>query len=164
LTIQVLNVVGSGDDEERREDVPAGATGQDAPWAGQLRTRIVGHRKVTYRLVCDALDNTDQAWAWATIERVRTRLRRSTSRDALGAANASLHSVGAALEANFRAEGRVHNRVLLDFALNVRIDDVDEAPTNWIEHVVLSSEVADVDGAVLPVPPNVTDLEIPPIP
>jgi hypothetical protein len=164
LTVQVLNIVGLGDDEERRENVAADATGADAPWAGKLRTRIVGHRKVTYRLVCDALENSDREWAWATIERIRTRLRRSTSIDTLARVDASLNSVGASLEANFVKGGRVHNRVLLDFALNVRVNDVDEAPTGWIEHVVLSSEIEDVDGVDLPVPPNVTDLEIPPIP
>jgi hypothetical protein len=163
LTIQVLNIVGLGDDEERHEDVAADAAGADAPWAGMLRTRIVGHRKVTYRLVCDAIENDDRMWAWATIERIRTRLRRSTSIDALARVDASLNSIGAALEANFRAEGRMHNRVILDFALNVRVNDVEETPTNWIEHVVLTSEIEDVDGDELPVPPNVTDLEIPPI-
>jgi hypothetical protein len=163
LTVQVLNVVSLGDDEERREDVAADATGDDAPWAGKLRTRIVGHRKVTYRLVCDALENSDREWAWATIERIRTRLRRSTSIDALARVDASLNHVGAAIEANFTAQSRAHNRVILDFALNVRVNDVDETPTNWIEHVVLTSEIENVDGDELPVPPNVTDLEIPPL-
>ncbi len=164
LTLQILNVIGLGDDEERSEDVASGATGADAPWAGKLRRSVVGHRKVTYRLVCDALENTDKAWAWGTIERVRTRLRRTTSLDALARVDAALNSVGQSLEANFRHDKRIVNRVLLDFALNVRVNDVEEAPIGWIEHVVLTSEVHDVDGALLPTPPNVDDLEIPPIP
>lgn len=163
LTLQILNIVGLGDDEERHEDVAADATGADAPWAGELRARVVGHRRVTYRVVCDALENTDKAWAWGTIERIRTRLRRTTSIDALARVDAALNSVGQSLEANFRHDKRIVNRVILDFALNVRVNDVEEAPIGWIEHVVLTSEIKDVDSTLLPVPPNVTNLEIPPI-
>ncbi len=164
LTVRLLGVVSLGDDEERREDVAADATGADAPWGGKLRARMVGHRRVTYRVTCEAVENTDRMWAWGTIERVRTRLGRSSSTNALALVDASVSRVGQSVEANFKSDGRMQNRVSLDFALNVRVNDVEEAPIGWIEHVVLTSEVKDVDGTLLPTPPNVLDLEIPPIP
>ena len=163
ITLKVLTVVGLGDDEERREQIADDATGADAKWAGKLRVTSVGHRRVTYQLTCDALENTDQAWAWDTIERIRTRLLRTSTREQLNAINAAVirNRIGAGVEANFKLDNRIVSRVVMDFALNVWISDVETDPTGWIEFAVVTSEPSDLDGTLLPDALRVINEQIP---
>lgn len=147
LAVRVLSLVGLGEDEERLEFVD-----------GRLQANITGQRKLVLQLEVDSIENTDTGWAWAAIERVRTRLRRQSSLDALHAVDAALIRVGPALQANFRHEGRMHSRVLLDVELGVCVNDLDTSyPGNWIEKVVITSHAQGVIGDELPSPPNVTD-------
>lgn len=161
ITLKVVSVIGLGDDEERRETVADGATGADAPWAGKLRVTSVGHRRVTYQITCDALENTDTGWAWATIERIRTRLRRESSRQELRNVEAAISRIGAGVEANFKFEGRIVSRVLLELALNVWVSDIEDDPTGWVEFVIVDSEPSDLDGTLLPASLRLTDRQIP---
>jgi hypothetical protein len=156
LTMQVTSVVGIGRDEERDESVPADATGDDLPWAGEVRRTTVGHRRMTVRLVCDALVNTDTTWAWAAIERIRTRIQRRRTDADLKALGASLNRVGTAVEANFKKDSHVFNRVVLDIVFNVVVNDVESDPVGWIAQAELTSHVEDTDGTELPAAAQLT--------
>jgi hypothetical protein len=155
LAMRVLSVKGFGPDEERQS--------YDAS-TNKLATMVTGQRKIRLQLECDSADNSDTGWAWATIERIRTRLHRTSSHEALRALDASLFAVGQGIEANFRQGGRIYNRVLLEVSLGAVVNDIEIDQTGWIQYVVLTSHVNDADGTELPVPPNVTNLEIPTIP
>lgn len=163
LTTEVISIVAFGRDEERSERVPDDATGADAPWAGKVRRVVVGDRKVTYQLAYDAITNTDKTWAWAAIERIRTRLRRESSIAELEAADISINEIGPAQKADFRFERRMVSKVLFTLVLNVHAEDVEQLPGGIIEHVETTSHVRDADGVELPVPPNFTNEMIPPL-
>jgi hypothetical protein len=163
ITMKVVSVVSVGQDEERRERVADDATGADAPWAGKARTIVVGDRVVTIAFECDALENTDTGWAWATVEQLRTRLRRESSLAELDAVDASLNAIGAGVEANFKHADRTHSRVIFELVLNVHAEDIEVEPTGLIEHVEWTDEVKDVDGVQLPSPPLVTNEITPPL-
>lgn len=150
LTMQVTSVVGIGRDEDRAEDVPANATGLDRPWAGEIRRTTVGQRRMTVRLTCDAIDNTDTMWAWAAIERVRTRLSRQTTDAELKRLSASLARVGNGVEANFKKDGHIVSRVVLDVVFNVAVSDVEQEPIGWIAQAELTSHAVGDDGTELP--------------
>jgi hypothetical protein len=155
LAMRVLSVTGFGPDEERQSYDSA---------TNKLATMVTGQRRIRLQLECDSADNSDTGWAWATIERIRTRLHRTTSHNALQALESSLFSVGQAIEANFKQGGRIYNRVLLEVNLGAVVNDIELDQTNWIQYVVLTSHVNDADGVELPAPPNVVNLEIPTIP
>ncbi len=161
LTVRLLSVIGLGEDEERFDLIPGNATGADRKYAGQLRPNITGQRKLVLQLECDSIENTDSGWAWTMIERVRTRMRRRTSIEALDAVEAALIRVGQGVQANFRHEGRMHSRVLLDIELGCVVNDQDPIPTGWIERVEVTGHLQDVDGTELPHPPNPTNQLIP---
>jgi hypothetical protein len=161
LTLQVVSAVPIGDDEERVEQIADGATGADAPWAGQLRMTTVGHRRVSLRVVCDSQENTDNTWAWMTIGRIQTRLGRASTSAELNAVSASINRIGNATEANFKHAGRIFSRVLLDFVLNVRVSDAETDPTGWIEFVEVTSLAQDLDGELLPTSLRPIERQIP---
>lgn len=161
LAMRVVNVIGLGEDEERFDLVPQDATGVDRKYAGQLRPNITGQRKLVLQLECDSIENTDTAWAWAAIERIRTGMRRRSSLEALDAVDAALIRVGQATEMAFRNEGRMVHRVVLEVQIGAVVNEIDPVPTGWIEKVVITSHLQDVDGAELPHPPNVTNKQIP---
>jgi hypothetical protein len=94
VSVEQLGITGGDQDEERREKIPDDATGADAKWAGKARSTVVGDRVVTYQIGCDALENTDAGWAWTTIERLRTRLRRQSTIAELEELDASLNHIG----------------------------------------------------------------------
>lgn len=163
FTSQIVSVVSVGEDEERSEAVPDDATGADAPWAGKVRRVVVGDRVVTFQLAYDSLENTDRAWAWSAVERIRTRLRRESSHAELEAVDAAINQIGPAVQANFKFEGRIVSRVLFTLVLNVHAEDVETDPTGRIKHVEWDSHAEDIDGDELPAPPNVTNEMTPPL-
>jgi hypothetical protein len=163
VVIEQLSISGGDQDEERRERIADDATGPDAKWAGAARSTVVGDRVVTYQIGCDALENTDAGWAWSTIERLRTRLRRQSTIAELEALDASINHVGDAKPVKFKLDGRLVSRVIFELVLNVHAEDVEDEPTGLLKHVEWTDEVKDVDGVQLPSPPLVTDEITPPL-
>jgi hypothetical protein len=154
LTMQVVSCVGLGEDEERYGD------SADPAFEGGLEVLTTGNRVLRLQLECLALENTDQSWAWTSIERIRTRLARSSSHEALHAVDASLHTVGNARPLGDRINGRGASRVMLEVALNVVVNDLDPVPGGWIRTVEITSHMQDVDGTELATAQQMVAVEV----
>lgn len=162
LTLKVTNVSAFGDDEIRYESVSESSTDPaDAAFLGGLRENLTGQRKFTLQLQALTLENTDQLNAVAVLERVRTRLRRQRSINALHAIDVAHIRSGNVIDIATVKEGRVVPRASLDLTLGACFNDSDTVPAGWFNRIELTSHLQDTDGTELPVPPNVTDLVIP---
>lgn len=154
LLLKITNVAGYGEDEVRREMV-----------SGKLIETIVGQRKFTLQVQIVCPDHTDERWAFAATERIRTRLRLSRFADALYAAEIAVQSIGRAVKATFKDRGRMVSAATMDIVFGTVASETDDIPNGWIDYVVLDSHYQETPGIDLPNPGvNYTDLEIPTIP
>ena len=154
LYLQILNVVGIGQDELRYERNET---------TGEVTEAVTGQRRVTLRIEAHAIDETDENGAFHVIERIRTRLRRSRSIEALDAVEMSINTIGPALATPYKGTSRVVPRASMDVTLNAVANEDDPIPVGFIERVEWSSQIEDVDG-VATSPPNVTNEITPPEP
>lgn len=117
-----------------------------------------GQRRVIYELRVESLKNTDAAWAWSAMERIRTRLWRPSSLEVLAGLNMALLDTGTALDLPSVRDRREWSIAAMDVTFGAAFLDIEDAPYNWIQRVEITSQVSDVDAILLPSPPNYTDL------
>jgi hypothetical protein len=155
LLLKVTNVSAFSIEDEVLRDVVL----------GELVETIVGQRKFVLQLQVIFPEHTDERWAFAVTERIRTRLRRSRIIDALYAVNVSIVSIGNSIKVSFLDRGRVVSAATMDITCATVAIDTDDQSGGWIDYVVLDSHYQETAGVDLPNPAlNYTDLEIPPIP
>lgn len=154
LYLKITTVAGLGQDERRY--------GIDG--FGNRIEVLCGMRRVTLNVQAVVTEYTDELWAMAVLERVRTRLHRSSSHAALDAANCSLINVGGANDASSRFDDRILSIASFDVLLHMAVNDVDPVPAGYIAFLLLTSKVQDVSGEELPAPPNVVDDPLPQAP
>jgi hypothetical protein len=152
LYLHILNVSGIGEDELRYERNET---------TGDVTEAVTGHRKIALRVEAHVLDESDEHSAFHVIERVRTRLRRSRSIEALDAVELSINAIGPALATSYKGSGRIVPRATMDIVLNAVANEDDPIPVGFIERVEWTSRIEDVDG-VATSPPNVTNEITPP--
>jgi hypothetical protein len=146
LTLKVTSVVGIGEDERRYVEVD-----------DDVQESIVGHRRFVIQVRVDSFDHSEDEsrWCWSMIERIRTRLRRRSSIDALLAVNVALVEVGSAIDASLTFDKRRVNAALMDVTMAAAFTDTDPVPVGWIEHVEFTTEFRIAAGEPpLPEPPN----------
>jgi hypothetical protein len=152
VLLKVTSVIGLGEDETRREVIE-----------GKLYETQVGQRQFTLQVQVIVPEHTDDQWAMAVTERIRTRVRRPRHLDRLLDVDVDVRRILAAQKASFKDGGRVVSAAMLDIICGTVVNDADPIPVNWIQYVVVSGEISDGAG-VLPAPPNWLNHEIPTIP
>lgn len=115
-------------------------------------------------VVSIAVESTNASPGWSArhfLDRVRLRLRRPSSLEALRAAELSLVREDAITDDVRATVGeRRLSKAVLDLTLSAYESEVDSAgATSWIEKGVLTTQIKRADGTLTP--GNVTDLEIP---
>jgi hypothetical protein len=125
--------------------------------ASDLQETIFGLRRVTLRLEVHASQVSDQQWSLSILERIGTRLARRRVIDALLALNVGIIDIGASTDISAKKDQHVQSRAIMDLKLTMVATDRDPIPTGWVQSVVITSELQDTDGTLLPTPPNYTD-------
>lgn len=155
LILAVRSIQDIGEDET--EQVETTIKGQPATVYAQL-----GNRRVILEVRVESYKATDANWAWSTIERIRTRLRRPSSHEALEAINWALVSTGPAVALPMNVRGAEWSAASFDVTFGTRFEDVETTAFEWFERIRLTSKAKDVDGQLLPDPAlNYTDKLIP---
>lgn len=161
VLLRVRRIDPVGEDETRYCEEPSDP--QDPDSEPILVPYQVGNRRLTLEVRVEALENTDELWAWSTVERMRTRLSRPSSLAILESVNMALIRTQGATPLPMVRDRHEKSVAVMEVVLGARFSDRD-APINWIERIELSSKVQDADGSLLPTPPNVADAVIPPLP
>jgi NAD(P)-dependent dehydrogenase (short-subunit alcohol dehydrogenase family) len=145
LYLRVATVVAIAEDDRRLEYI----TDPTDPFYQQLRETIYGLRRVTLNVRCDVSDNLDGVSATATLERIRTRLSRRRSIDALLAVNVGIVSAETIRDISKTSELRVRSIGSMDVILTMVASDVDPVPTGWVQTIIIQSGVRDTDDSAL---------------
>jgi hypothetical protein len=123
-----------------------------------------GMREFTLNVQCKSYDSRYEFWAFEYAERIRTRIRRQAVREALKTVNTAFLSSSAITRLEHDEDGHRVRTANLDLFFRAGFEDSEGAEVvGWIESIALTSRIKDVDGTVLPTPPNFTDLRIPPL-
>lgn len=154
LILAVRSIQDIGEDET--EQVETTIKGQPATVYAQL-----GNRRVILEVRVESYKASDSHWAWTTIERIRTRLRRPSSHQLLEVMNWALVDTGPSVALPMNVRGAEWSAATMDVTLGTRFIDVETAPFEWIERIELTSHVKDTDGTELPVPPNYINKTLP---
>ena len=121
VTMKITNVSPKGWDQERREYS-----------GGVFRTRVVGHRSFVLSISVECTEDTDTESVQHTVERIRMRLRRTSTIDALSAVGVSLiRTEPTAYPGAFRNH-RNTGKAVLDIKFATVANDTEEV-ANWIE-------------------------------
>lgn len=157
LTMKVTRVSGLGEDETRYTE----ETVDGVPTVTEGQT---GQR--TFRLQLQAIvpEHTDEQWAMATLERIRMRLRKPSNIETLLALDVSLIRIEDAIKSNFRASGRIVSAGTMDVVFGAVANEDDPIPAGWIQYLVISSHLRDLDGTELPPALQLVNAETPKIP
>lgn len=150
LILMVRSIQDIGEDETVQV-----AVGQD------VRQAQMGNRRVIIECRIESYKASDTHWCWSTIERIRTRLRRPSSHQALEAINWALVDTGPAIALPMHVRGAEWSAATMDVTFGTRFIDIDASPFDWIERIELTSHVSGNDGTELPQPPNYTNQLIP---
>lgn len=153
LLLKVISVSGIGEDETRREMVD-----------DEIIETQVGQRRFTLQVQVIFPNHTDEQWAFAVTERIRTRLMRPRIIARLHAVDVAVHRVQQAVKVSFKDHGRIVSAANMDVMMGTVVNDTDDIPAGWIQYVVATGHLQDTSGDELPSPPNWTDHEIPTIP
>lgn len=94
-----------------------------APLNQELTENVTGYRLFTMKALCECLNQTDGSTANNYLETLRTRLRFSTSSDALHVVNVSLVSIGDILDLSKVQDGRQTSIGNLDIRLSTRTNE-----------------------------------------
>jgi hypothetical protein len=154
LILAVRSIQDIGVDET--DQVETTIKGQPATVYSQL-----GNRRVILEVRVESYKATDSHWCWATIERIRTRLRRPSSHQALEAINWALVDTGPSVALPMNVRGAEWSAASMDVVFGTRFEDVETTAFEWFERIALTSHVKDTDGTELPVPPNYTNKLVP---
>jgi hypothetical protein len=147
LLFRVRSIVGIGEDETRLVE-----TNPDGTALGNVHEAQLGDRLVTLEVRVESYKNTDQLWAWSTIERIRARIRRRSSIADLLALNFSFVDVGPAIEVPTPRDDHEWSVVLAEFTFVTRFEDLQTTPAEWIQSMEVETQFEGEDGAQLPSP------------
>ena len=153
VLLKVTSVVGIGEDETRYSET-----------AGVVTASQVGQRQFTLQVQVIVPEHTDDQWAMAVTERIRTRIGRPRIIDRLLAVDVDVRRVLNAVKVSFPDRGRVVSAANVDVIMGAVVNDDDPIPVNWIQYVVATGHLKNADGVELPAPPNWLEHEIPTIP
>jgi hypothetical protein len=133
-----------------------------APTPGVLATEH-GMREFTLNVQCKSYDSRYAFWAFEYAERIRTRIKRESVRDALHAVNTAFLNSSAITRVEYDEDGHRVRLANLDLFFRAGFEDTEGAEVlGWIESIALTARLKDPAGNVYPEPPNYTDLRIPP--
>lgn len=136
-----------GEDETRlvEEDL-------DGNDLGDVYEAQLGDRRVVLEVKIETYQNTDPLWAWSTIERIRTRIRRRSSIADLLALNFALVDVGPSIPVPTPRRDLEWSVVLAEFTFVTRFEDRQTDPAEWIDKIEVTTEFESTDGTQLPSP------------
>lgn len=149
LLLQVTNITTPGGEDDRIfEMVEVG--GETI-----LAEKLKGDRLITLNVRVESLEQESPLWAWDTMERIRTRLDRTSSHARLRQVNLALVKTMEAVGLPDPEDERILSIVSMDVLFCAGFEDVDlSGALQWIERVELTSSVRDTDGKELPAPLN----------
>jgi hypothetical protein len=150
IFLRVSTVAQEGTDQDDYDDVD-----------GELYESLSGHRLITLEIKCDSFVEADGEWSFQTAERIRTRLGRRTSRDALLALNMSVVETLPAIGAHYVKEGHRRNVATFDTILRCTFTDVSADPTDHWTQIELTSDIKHADDTSVSSPPNFEDEQVP---
>jgi len=157
ILLKVTSVVGLGGDETRYSETIDG----DVTTVRETQT---GQRKVTLQIQAIVPEHTDEQWAMASMERIRMRLETPKISDQLEAVEVAVIDIGPSLPASFIDKGRLMSSATMDVVFGMVANEDDPIPANWIQYLVISSHVRDIDGTELPTGQQMVNVEVPTIP
>jgi hypothetical protein len=128
----------------------------------ELYEELSGHRLVTLQIKCEAYADLDGEWSFQTAERIRTRLGRRSSLDALLAINCALVDTMASVDASYEHKGHIRNVAVFDAILRCTFTDVSADPGGHWTHILLTSDIRSTPDDSLPSPPNFSGEQIGP--
>jgi hypothetical protein len=157
LLLRVTSVVGVGEDETRKKTVTITPTEGD-PYPEVFET-VVGHRKfvLEVRVESQVHEEEKNRWAMSMLDRIRTRMRRTHSVEALQRVNVALLKIGASNDVTFKADKRKINAAVMDMTFYAAFCDEDPVAIGWFEKIKLTARIRGVDDELLDSPPNFTD-------
>lgn len=147
LLLKLRSIDNIGEDENRL--VETDLNGQPL---GNVYEAILGDRRVVLEVRIETYQNTDEMWAWTTIERIRARIRRRKNIAELLALNFSLVDVGPSIEVPVSRANHEWSVVVAEFTFVTRFEDRDTEPAQWIGKLEVLTEFEDTSGAQLPSP------------
>lgn len=145
LSITTSRGVGRDDYGHEWADVP----GSDPP-RQVYQEYVRGQRVLTVNVSCDVLHQAPDDAAEAVLDRIRTRLRRSESREAFLAANIALArrvEIGAIPTVR---DQRAASSAAMDLFFNAAFFEVLKRDADYFERVAISSDLKNVDGTSFP--------------
>lgn len=154
LSVKITSCVGVGNDELRYQ------FDEDDD---DLYEEVVGQRRFVVNVQSESEEQSDDLWALAVLERIRTRIQRTSSTTRLSAVDVALVEVGPSRDITGTADKRRVSRASMDVTFLASVSEMDPEPVGWIEHVLLTTEFSE-GGELLPSPPNVINEAIPPLP
>ncbi len=155
VMLKVTSVVGIGEDETRRDFVPEDSQDPaDQEYLGMLREVQTGQRKFNLQVEVHVPAQTDDFWAFAVTERIRTRIRRPSIIRQLSAVEVAFIRMTEAVKTSYTDSGRVVSAAVLNVTFGTVANDIDTTAGGWIEFVELTGHLQDTSGVELPAPPN----------
>ena len=148
LYLRVTSCVGIGEDETRYDEVVEDDAVVD------VTERQCGLRRFVLNVQAELTETEDGKSAINTLERIRTRLRRTSILGELLDVDVALVEVGSVQNISLTFDSRAWSVASMDVTFCAAVNDSDPVPTGWIERIVISS---DVDGAST----QLTDEELP---
>lgn len=161
LVMKVTRVAGIGEDETRQTVTTVGEGDAAVTTVTETQT---GQRKITLQLQAIVPQRTDLSWAMASLERIRMRLGRPRVLERLLEVDVSVIEKRDAVKATFKDQGHVVSGGLMEVVLGATASEDDPVPAGWIQHVVISSHLLDLDDTELPPAQQMVNVEVPPIP
>jgi hypothetical protein len=161
VLLNVTTTRGFGSDEVRYQNLDENGDETETPaLADSIRPDLAGQRQIVLSVQPETLDQRAEYSAMVFAERIRTRLAWPSSLTTLQAAGLGLAKVGPSTVLDYVHDGRNYSRALVEVTLGCASNESDAA-LGFIETILLTTQVADEAGNVLPSPPNLIDEELP---
>lgn len=162
LQLKVTSCVDIGWDEQRKEwHEPNDGSGVKQ---ANLYENSCGNRRFALEVTAEATEHTDEVWAMQMLERIRTRIWREGPSQRLLDVNVALIEMTPSQKATVTKGKRRISVGVATCMFAAAVNELDPVPIGWIERILLTSQVKNDAGVILPSPPNVIDDEIPPEP
>ena len=153
--LTVTSVSGIGQDETRE-------TLSDE---NELIETATGQRKFTLQMQALAIaGGVNEDFAMALTERTRTRLTSRRIVDRLLEIDVDVISCGPSVFLGHRDGQRMLTSATMDVVFGCTASEDDPIPAGWIQYLVISSHVKDLDDATLGTAQQMVNVEVPPIP
>lgn len=147
LYAKVTSCVAVGWDDTAFVELDTGlAVGLPASGITDVFEQTSGLRKFVLNLQSWVLEEDDERWAIAVLERVRTYTDFTSSRARLLAVNVDLTDCGPSRDISKTIDKKVWSIGSMDITLTACVNAVDPIPVGWIERVILTSHEQEADG------------------